>query len=317
MARRIGSSEFGVRSSEFSTSKLKSYCEIMDRDEKIIIFDTTLRDGELMPGVRFNLEEKIEIARLLEAIGIDIIEVSYPANSVKDFDEIVAISQTIERSIICGLASSNPDEILRVAEGIKSASRGRIHTYTPVRLKDRSRQERERVISEIAESVSMARNYCPDVEWSAFDATRSEPDFLCRVVEVAIANGATTINIPDTMGLASPAEFTGLIQMLFNRVPNIDRAVVSVHCHDDLGMAVDNSIAALNFGVRQVECAINGLGARKGNADLEKIVTQIDASKNYQTDIDSTLISDVSKLVDRITKKKRNSLSISSSELHS
>jgi 2-isopropylmalate synthase len=287
----------------------------MDRDEKIIIFDTTLRDGELMPGVTFTIEEKIEVARLLEAIGIDVIEVSYPANSVKDFDEIVAVSQTIERSIICGLASSNPDEILRVAEGIKSAPRGRIHTYTPVRLKDRSKQERERVISEIAESVSVARDYCPDVEWSAFDATRSEPDFLCRVVEVAITSGATTINIPDSMGLASPAEFADLIQMLFNRVPNIDRAVVSVHCHNDLGMAVDNSIAALNFGTRQIECAINGLGARKGNADLEKIVTQIGGNKNYQPKIEPALISEVSNLVDRITKKKRNSPSIPSSEL--
>ncbi len=257
-----------------------------------------------MPGVKFNIEEKIEIARLLEAIGIDVIEVSYPGNSAKDFDEIVAVSQTIERSTICGLASSNPNEILQVAEGIKSAPRGRIHTYTPVRLKDRSRQERERVSSEIAESVLVARNYCPDVEWSAFDATRSEPDFLCRAVEVAIASGATTINIPDSMGLATPTEFSGLIQMLFNRVPNIDRAVVSVHCHDDLSMAVDNSIAALTSGVRQIECAINGLGARKGNADLEKIVTQIGANKTYRTAIEPALISKVSKLVDRIAKTK-------------
>ena len=271
-------------------------------NEKVIILDTTLRDGELMPGVKFTMAEKIEVALLLEASGIDVIEVSYPANSVKDFDEIVAVSLAIERSIICGLASSHPAEILRVAEGIKPARRGRIHTYTPVNIKERSRPTQERLIAEIAASVSLARNYCPDVEWSAFDATRSNHDLLCRAVEVAIASGATTVNIPDSMGVASPREFAGLIQMLFNRVPNIDRAVVSVHCHNDLGMAADNSMAALKTGARQIECAINGLGARKGNADLEKIIAPITNNKNYQFEIDITVIKNASNLVDRITK---------------
>ena len=161
------------------------------------------------------------------------------------------------------------------------------------------------VLATIKDSVSLARNYCDDIEWSAFDATRSEPDFLCQAIETAIKSGATTINIPDSLGLASPKEFSQLMQMIFNRVPNIDEAVVSVHCHDDLGLAVNNSLIALNCGVRQIECAINGLGARKGNADLEDVVMGVLQQGNYQIDIDTSLINRVSDLVNQIIGIKK------------
>ncbi|MEH2328525.1 hypothetical protein [Nostoc sp.] len=175
-----------------------------------------------------------------------------------------------------------------------------MHTYTSVNLKNQSKLSKEEVLATIKESVSLARNYCDDVEWSAFDAPRSEPDFLCKSIETAIKSGATTVSIPDSLGLASPEEFSQLLQMIFNRVLNIDRVVVSVHCHDDLGMAVDNSLIALSCGVRQIECAINGLGARKGNADLQKVVMEILKQGNYQIDIDTSLINRVSDFVNEI-----------------
>jgi len=249
---------------------------------KVIIFDTTMRDGELMPSVKMNLQQKITISQLLEEMGVDIIEVGYPGSSQKDFDEVFNISKIIKSSIICGLASSNLNEINTLAEAIKPARRGRIHTYTPVNLKNQSKLNAEEVLATIKESVSLARNYCDDVEWTAFDAPRSEPDFLCKSIETAIKNGANTISIPDSLGLASPEDFSQLLQMIFNRVSNINQAVVSVHCHDDLGMAVDNSLIALSCGVRQIECAINGLGARKGNADFSKVVAEVLKQGNYQ-----------------------------------
>lgn len=269
---------------------------------QVIIFDTTMRDGELMPGVKMNLQQKITISQLLEAMGVDIIEVAYPGNCQKDFDEVFNISKIIKNSTICGLASSQKNEIISVAEAIKPAPRGRIHTYTPVNLKNQSRLGEEQVLSTIKDSVSLARNYCDDVEWSAFDAPRSQPDFLCQAIETAINSGANTISIPDSLGLSSPAEFSQLLQMIFNRVPNIDQAIVSVHCHDDLGMAVENSLMALNCGVKQIECAINGLGARKGNADLEKVVMGVLNQGNYQIDIDTALFNQASELVAQITR---------------
>ncbi|GAX43173.1 2-isopropylmalate synthase [Tolypothrix sp. NIES-4075] len=267
---------------------------------KVLIFDTTMRDGELTPGVKMNLQQKISISQLLENMGIDIIEVGYPGTYQKDFQEVFQISQIIKNSIICGLASANEDEIITLAEAIKPAKRGRIHTYSLVNIKNQSTSA-EQVLATIKDSVSLARNYCDDIEWSAFDAPRSEPDFLCQAIETAIKSGATTINIPDTLGLASPSEFSQLLQMIFNRVPNINQAVVSVHCHDDLGLAVNNSLIALNCGVRQIECAINGLGARKGNADLEEVVMGVLQQGNYQVDIDTTLMSKASELVSAIT----------------
>jgi 2-isopropylmalate synthase len=270
-------------------------------DRKVIILDTTMRDGELMPGVKMNGREKIQIAQLLDEMGVDIIEVGYPGNFAKDFDAIVEVSQAIKKATICGLAGSNSDEIISVAEALKSAKRARIHTYAPVNIKDRSLLGKEKVWESIQQSVSLAREYCGDVEWTPFDAPRSEPDFLCKAIELAIASGANTINIPDTMGMESPESFSRLLEMICNRVPNIDRATISVHCHDDLGMAVDNSIAALDCGARQIECSINGLGARKGNADLAKIVTAIRDRPQYQVAINPAAIAEVSGLVAKIT----------------
>ncbi|MEH2116326.1 hypothetical protein [Nostoc sp.] len=193
-------------------------CQKIIINHKVIIFDTTMRDGELTPGVKMNLQQKITISQLLEEMGVDIIEVGYPGIYQKDFDEVFNISKIIKNSTICGLASSNPNEIITLAEAIKSAIRGRIHIYTPVNLKNQSKLTKEEVLATIKESVSLARNYCDDVEWSAFDAPRSEPDFLCKSIETAIKSGATTVSIPDSLGLASPEEFSQLLQMIFNRV---------------------------------------------------------------------------------------------------
>ncbi|WP_373527962.1 2-isopropylmalate synthase [Nostoc sp.] len=270
-------------------------------NNKVLIFDTTMRDGELMPGIKMNLQQKITISQLLEEMGVDIIEVGYPGSSQKDFDEVFNISKIIKNSIVCGLASSNLNEINTLAEAIKPAIKGRIHTYTLVNIKNQSKVNKAEVLATIKESVSLARNYCDDVEWSAFDAPRSEPDFLCKSIETAIKSGANTISIPDSLGLALPEDFSQLLQMIFNRVPNIDQAVVSVHCHDDLGMAVDNSLIALSCGVRQIECAINGLGARKGNADFSKVVTEILKQGNYQIEIDTLLMSKAAELIFQIT----------------
>ncbi|MEH2387488.1 MAG: 2-isopropylmalate synthase [Nostoc sp.] len=274
---------------------------MLTNNNKVIIFDTTMRDGELTPGVKMNLPQKITISQLLEEMGVDIIEVGYPGSSQKDFDEVFNISKIIKNSIICGLASSNLNEIITLAEAIKPAIRGRIHTYTPVNLKNPSELRKEEVLATIKESISLARNYCDDVEWSAFDAPRSKPDFLCKSIETAINSGANTISIPDSLGLALPEDFSQLLQMVFNRVPNIDQAVVSVHCHDDLGMAVDNSLIALSCGVRQIECAINGLGARKGNADFSKVVMEVLKQGNYQIDIDTSLMSKAAEVIFQIT----------------
>lgn len=273
---------------------------ILPNKNRVIIFDTTLRDGELTPGVRMNTQEKLSIAKVLEAVGVDIIEVGYPGYAEKDFNEIFNISKVLERATICGLASSSKDEIASVAKAIKPAKNGRIHTYTSVNIKG-SKTSNSQVLAAIKESIFFSRNYCEDVEWSAFNAPRSEPDFLCKAIEVAIKSGANTISIPDTLGSMSPEEFAQLIEMIFNRVPNIDKPVVAVHCHDDLGMAVDNSLIALNCGARQIECSINGLGARKGNADFEGVVMGVLKSENYHVKIDISLISAVSELVTKIT----------------
>lgn len=285
----------------------------VDSKSKVIIFDTTLRDGELTPGVKMDIHQKMSIAKLLDKMRVDVIEVGYPAAFKKDFDEIFAISQHVKNATICGLASSKPEEIASVASAIKPAARGRIHIYTPVNLKNQSELNEAQILEVIRDSVGLARNYCDDVEWSAFDAPRSEPDFLCKAVETAIASGATTVSIPDSMGTALPDEFSALIEMIFNRVANIDRAMISVHCHDDLGLAVENSIAALDCGARQIECSINGLGARKGNADLEDVVMAILQQRqfaiaeknNYTVDIDTSLLTAASELVAQVTASER------------
>lgn len=268
-----------------------------EAENKIIVFDTTLRDGELMPGVQMNVEQKVELARFLEAMRVDVIEVGYPGAFEKDFEAVSQVAQLVKESIICVLASDKPEEIVTAAEAIRPAARGRIHLYTPVNLRHMPAGSEAETLSRISESITKARSYCADVEWSAFDATRSEPDFLCQAVETAISSGATTISIPDSMGGASPSSFAELIEMLRQKVENIDLITLSVHCHDDLGLAVENSIAALERGARQIECSINGIGARKGNADLATVVRRVAQMPNYYTDVDLSQLEKASELV--------------------
>ncbi|HEY9649138.1 MAG TPA: hypothetical protein V6C95_00640, partial [Coleofasciculaceae cyanobacterium] len=277
-----------------------------DVPSNVMILDTTLRDGELAPGIQLSTHQKISIAKLLEEIGVDVIEVGYPGAFPKDFDEIISVSKEIKNSIVCGLAGSNSEEIRTVTSAIKSAEKGRIHIYTLVNLKHQSQLSEEQTLQLIQESVSLARNYCPDVEWSAFDAPRSEPDFLCKAVEVAIKSGATTISIPDSLGTLSPGEFSRLIFRIVNQVSNIEQVTLSVHCHDDLGLAVENSLAALDYGARQIECSINGLGARKGNADLGKIVSAINQNPNYHVNINTALLPAASQVVTQVMGIKRS-----------
>lgn len=268
---------------------------------KITILDTTMRDGELVPHVQMSLAQKLELANLLESMGVDVLEVGYPGMFGKDFEQIFAIAQSVTNSVICGLAGSKPEEISSVAAAIKPANYGRIHVYNQVNLKHQSLLDEQQTLDLIKTTVQLARNECAEVEWSAFDAARSDRDFLCKAIEAAIHSGATIINIPDTMGTCSIKEFTGLIDFVFNQVPNIDQSIVSVHCHDDQGLAVENSIASLDHGVRQIECSINGLGARKGNANLEDILRAIENQSNFYTDVDPALLNQASKLVTQIT----------------
>src|SRR5512134_3251218 len=233
--------------------------------DRIIIFDTTLRDGEQSPGASMNLEEKVRIAEVLEDMGVDVIEAGFPISSPGDFDAVHQIAKQIKTSTVCGLARAVRGDIEHVADAIKPAPRGRIHTFistSPLHMKYKLQLEPDQVYQRVVESVTYARRFTDDVEWSCEDGSRSEHDFLCRCVESAIDCGATTINIPDTVGYAYPDEFAELIRMLRTRVPNIDKAVISVHCHNDLGLAVANSLAAVAAGARQIECTVNGLGER-------------------------------------------------------
>lgn len=252
-----------------------------------------------MPGVKLTVTQKLELAQLLEQMGVDVIEVSYPAASAQDFEAMVQVAQVMHQAIVCGLSGANPNEIECTAAALRSASRARIHTYTAVHLPKVSQQQQ--TLELIKTSVTLARNYCEDVEWSAFDATRSHPDFLCRAIEVAIAAGATTINIPDSLGIATPSTFANLITQVIHRVPTIDQVVVAVHCHNDLGFAIDNSIAAVQVGARQIECSINGLGARKGNADLAVIVRSLHQQQPDLITVNPELLDPVSALVAQMT----------------
>ncbi len=276
-------------------------------DNRVIIFDTTLRDGEQSPGASMNLEEKLRIAKVLEELGVDIIEAGFPIASNGDFEAVQEISKAVTTPIICGLARAHRQDIERAAEALEPAKRKRIHTFiatSPLHMKYKLQMEPEEVHQAVIDSVTRARNLCDDVEWSCEDGSRTEPDFLCRTVESAIAAGATTINIPDTVGYAIPEEFAALISMLFDRVPNIDKAVISVHCHNDLGLAVANSLAAIHAGARQVECTINGLGERAGNAALEEIVMTLRTRHDflpYDARIKTENITKASRLVSGIT----------------
>jgi len=275
--------------------------------QRVVIFDTTLRDGEQSPGASMNLEEKLRIAQVLEEMGVDIIEAGFPIASQGDFEAVQAIARVVTGSTVCGLARAARGDIERAAEAIKPAKRARIHTFistSPLHMKYKLQMEPEEVYEAVIDSVTRARGFVDDVEWSAEDGSRTEHDFLCRCVEAVIDAGATTINIPDTVGYAIPDEFAALITMLRNRVPNIDKAVLSVHCHNDLGLAVANSVAAVQAGARQVECTINGLGERAGNASMEEIVMGLRTRHDrlpFVTSIGTEHIMRASRLVSAVT----------------
>src|SRR5499433_1076042 len=274
---------------------------------RVVIFDTTMRDGEQSPGASMNLEEKLRIAAVLEEMGVDVIEAGFPIASNGDFEAVREVAKSIRNASIAGLARASKRDIDRAWEALAGAARPRIHTFistSPLHMKFKLQMEPEAVHQAVHESVNHARKLCDDVEWSPEDGSRSEHDFLCRCVETAIKAGARTINIPDTVGYAVPEEFAALIAMLRNRVPNIDKAIISVHCHNDLGLAVANSLAAVGAGARQVECTINGLGERAGNAALEEIVMALKTRHDrmpYSTGLKTEFITKASRLVSTIT----------------
>ena len=243
--------------------------------ERILIFDTTLRDGEQSPGATMSLAEKLEIALLLDEMRVDIIEAGFPIASEGDFEAVSEISKNTRNASICGLARANFNDIDRCWSAIKDAKNPRIHTFigtSPIHREFQVRLNKEEILERVRETVSHARNLCENVQWSPMDATRTEEDFLCNVVEIAIKAGATTINIPDTVGYTAPRESAKIIEILKNNIPSIDKVVIATHCHNDLGMATANSLAAVEAGARQIECTINGLGERAGNTALEEVV---------------------------------------------
>ena len=247
-------------------------------NDHLIIFDTTLRDGEQSPGASMTREEKVRIAKQLERMRVDIIEAGFPAASPGDFEAVRTVAASISDSTVCALARAVQKDIDRAAEAIQPAKRGRIHTFiatSPIHMRDKLRMEPQQVLERAVWAVKHARQFTDDVEFSPEDAGRSEIDFLCRVLEAVIDAGAGTVNIPDTVGYNLPHQFGALIKTLRERVPNSDKAVFSVHCHNDLGLAVANSLSAVLNGARQVECTINGLGERAGNAALEEIVMAV------------------------------------------
>ncbi|HWQ38199.1 MAG TPA: 2-isopropylmalate synthase [Burkholderiales bacterium] len=275
--------------------------------EHLIIFDTTMRDGEQSPGASMTREEKLRIARQLERMRVDVIEAGFPAASNGDFEAVKAVAQAIKDSRICALARATDSDIRRAGEAVRPAAAARIHTFiatSPIHMERKLRLRPEQVIEQAVKSVRLARSLCEDVEFSPEDAGRSEIDFLCRVLEAVIEAGASTINIPDTVGYTMPEQFAGMMRELRERVPNSDKVVWSVHCHNDLGLAVANSLAAVMAGARQVECTVNGLGERAGNASLEEIVMAVRTRRDYfpcDTRIDTTQIVPASKLVAAIT----------------
>ena len=270
---------------------------------RVLIFDTTLRDGEQCPGATMTLEEKLEIAEMLDTMGVDIIEAGFPIASIGDFEAVAEISRRVKRAVVAGLSRANPKDIERAGEAVRHAVRPRIHTFistSPVHMKYKLQKEPDAVLAMVIDQVTRARNLVEDVEWSAEDGTRTEIDFLCRCVEAAINAGATTINIPDTVGYTTPDEYRILFETVRNRVPNSDKAIFSVHCHNDLGMAVANSLAGVVGGARQIECTINGIGERAGNAALEEIVMAMKTRADvfpYETGIDATMLTRASKVV--------------------
>ena len=279
----------------------------MSNNDRVIIFDTTLRDGEQSPGASMTGEEKLRIAKALERLRVDVIEAGFAIASPGDFAAVKTIADTIQDSTVCSLARAVDADIERAAEALKGANSGRIHTFiatSPIHMQYKLRMQPDQVVEQAVRAVTKARNLCADVEFSCEDAGRSDIDFLCRIVEAAIDAGARTINIPDTVGYAIPHQYGELIAQLLTRIPNADKAVFSVHCHNDLGLAVANSLAAVVAGARQVECTINGLGERAGNAALEEIVMAIKTRQDLlgvHTRIETEHILSASRLVSGIT----------------
>ncbi|MFL5030979.1 MAG: 2-isopropylmalate synthase [Xanthobacteraceae bacterium] len=275
--------------------------------DRVVIFDTTLRDGEQSPGATMTHEEKLEVAELLDQMGVDIIEAGFPIASEGDFHAVHEIAKRTRKAVVAGLARAGQADIDRAGEAIKPAERGRIHTFistSPVHMKWKLQLEPQKVYEMVIASVTRARKYTDDVEWSCEDGTRTEHDFLCRCVEAAINAGAATINIPDTVGYTVPEEYFALMKMVRERVPNSDKARFSVHCHDDLGMAVANSLAGVRAGIRQIECTVNGIGERAGNASLEEVVMAMRTRNDvlpFWTGIDATMLTRASKLVSAVT----------------
>jgi 2-isopropylmalate synthase len=275
--------------------------------DRVLIFDTTMRDGEQSPGASMSLAEKLELARILEEMGVDIIEAGFPIASNGDFEAVREIAKIVTRSTVAGLARAGVKDIERAAEAIKPAARGRIHTFlstSPVHMKYKLQMEPAQVLELVTSSVTLARNHTDDVEWSAEDATRTERDFLRRCVEAAIRAGATTINVPDTVGYSYPTEYEAIFRDLIDNVPGADGVVFSTHCHNDLGLAVANSLAGVQGGARQIECAVNGLGERAGNAALEEVVMALKVRADrlpYDTRIESRHIARASRYVSAIT----------------
>ena len=277
------------------------------KKNQIIIFDTTLRDGEQSPGASMSLEEKIQIAKAFEDLGVDILEAGFPAASQGDFEAVSEISKILTKTVPCGLARAVKNDLDRCYESLKHSKHFRIHTFistSDLHMKFKLQKTREEVLDLIKFSVEYAKQFTNDVEWSPEDATRTDSDYLCKTVEHAIKCGATTINIPDTVGYATPSDYERIIKDLFNRVPNIDKVVVSTHTHNDLGLGVANALAGISAGARQVECTINGIGERAGNAALEEIVMAIKTRNDlmpYETNINTKKISACSKLVSSVT----------------
>ncbi len=275
--------------------------------DRVKIFDTTLRDGEQSPGASMTLDEKMQIAQVLDQMGVDIIEAGFPAASVGDFEAVREIARVIERATVAGLARSGKADIDRAYEALHYAPHRRIHTFlatSDIHMEHKLQMTRDQVLRQIEEAVSHARSLVDDVQWSPEDATRTDRDFLCLAVQTAIENGATTINIPDTVGYTMPGESASIIRMLKERVPGIENVTLSTHCHNDLGMAVANSLAAVQAGARQIECTINGLGERAGNTALEEVVMAMRVRQDlmpYATSIDTTRIMQASRLVSGIT----------------
>lgn len=275
--------------------------------DKLIIFDTTLRDGEQSPGASMTRDEKVRIARALEKMRVDVIEAGFPIASQGDFEAVKAVAEIIQDSTVCGLARALDKDIERAGEALKGANSGRIHTFiatSPIHMQAKLRMQPDQVVEQAIKSVKLAGKFTDNIEFSPEDAGRSETDFLCRIIESVIDAGATTINIPDTVGYNLPHRFGSLVGELMERVPNADKAVFSVHCHNDLGMAVANSLSAVMHGARQVECTINGLGERAGNAALEEIIMAVRTRQDmFDCDVglDTTQIMTCSRLVSSIT----------------